>query len=83
MESLRYRISDRLLEAGATQALEIRQMRCRMARSSNARAANNVHVQAAVASTELWSSIAIRIGMLIRPRRLPRLLISADGSRER
>jgi hypothetical protein len=74
MTSLRYRLSERLLEAGATRALELRGIRRSMRAVAPRPDVANVHVVGALASAELVSAAAIWLGMLLAPADLPKYL---------
>ncbi len=67
--SVRWRISRRLLEIGATMELDRRQMVLAYERSG-ARTATRGDMQA-LGIIGLWGSAAIRLGRLIMPARVP------------
>jgi hypothetical protein len=68
MRSLRFRLSQRLLESGAQSALECQEMWQR------ARSAGIVSMDPAfarvVGAVEFRSAVAIRLGMLLMPRKV-------------
>jgi hypothetical protein len=68
MNALRLKVGSALLEAGATQALEVREMWIRYRRSGVA-GADNRDLQL-LAVLDMLSSAAIRLGMALMPRRL-------------
>jgi len=69
MTSLRRRVSDRLLEAGATMALDREEM-WRKSQRGGARTLSNGDLQV-LFLLDVVSTTAIRLGMIIMPARLP------------
>jgi hypothetical protein len=68
MNALRFRLGSRLLEAGATQSLECRDMWGKCDRSG-VRPVDNGDLQV-LAIVDALSRVAIRLGIIIMPSRL-------------
>ena len=69
MNTLRRRVSSRLLDAGAAQSLDCREMWARCQRPG-VRAIDNPDLQL-IAVLQVMSDAAIRLGVRVMPRRLP------------
>jgi hypothetical protein len=69
VNALRRRLSSRLLESGAAQALDCRQMWAGCQRRG-VRAVDNPDLQV-IALLQMLSNAAIRLGVLIMPSRVP------------
>jgi hypothetical protein len=68
MDALRRKLGDRLVEAGATQALDCREMWAKCERSGVS-AADNIDLQV-LGLLEVLSVAAIKLGVAVMPRRL-------------